>query len=269
MDTLKEQPQSKIGMSAATQIPIGAIGFALVYPTILTLVYFQWLQSATAGIQQSVYAIGKLIQFSFPVLFVLFASSRNGTNAWPRVGDHEELSNQSAGSVLTQDTARNSFLLGLAFGLTLVVVMFTIYFFILPTNVAERLVTMAQNKVNAMGVETPAKFLALSLFYVIGHSFLEEYYWRWFVFNGLQQCLAIWKANLIAAIGFMAHHVVLLGFFFGWNSPFTYLLSASVAVGGIFWAWLFNRQMGFRSSWFSHAIVDAGIFGLGMIILNK
>ena len=65
----------------------------------------------------------------------------------------------------------------------------------------------------------------------------------------------------------MAHHVILLGFFFNW-SPWTYVLSASIAVGGAFWAWQFNRTGKLRVPWFSHMIVDAGIFSLGYFLVR-
>ena len=41
------------------------------------------------------------------------------------------------------------------------------------------------------------------------------------------------------SLGFMAHHVVLLATFFGWDSPLAYLFSLAIAVGGAFWAWLY------------------------------
>lgn len=242
---------------------------ALFYPTILTLAYFQWLHAAPSGIQQTVYALGKIIQFGFPILFVLLARPNNLANRW--FSQNQRLSGLAVNATDLNTSATSvgaSLLLGVMFGVLVVAAMFMVYFFLLPSQVSERLSEMVQAKVTLMGVASRAKFLTLSLFYVIGHSFLEEYYWRWYVFNQLQNFFAGWKANLLAALGFMAHHVVLLGFFFGWDSPWTYFLSFSVAVGGVFWAWLFNRPHGFRSAWLSHAIVDAGIFALGIKILG-
>jgi membrane protease YdiL (CAAX protease family) len=157
--------------------------------------------------------------------------------------------------------------MGVIFGCGVVAAMFLLYTLVLPETLVTQLDQKVQAKVESTGMASPIRFLGLSLFYVAGHSFLEEYYWRWFVFDQLQQKMSMWKANLIAGLGFMAHHVVLLGTFFGWDSIFTYVLSLSIAVGGMVWAWLFNRRCGFRAAWLSHAIVDAGIFALGMLIL--
>lgn len=110
--------------------------------------------------------------------------------------------------------------------------------------------------------------MALAIFYTLCHSFLEEYYWRWFVFGGLRKYAADWLANVISSLGFMAHHVILLAVYLGWDSPLTWLFSASIAIGGMFWAWLYARQGTLMMSWFSHALVDAAIFGLGFWIVR-
>ena len=55
--------------------------------------------------------------------------------------------------------------------------------------------------------------------------------------------------------------------YFGWSEPMAYLLAACVAIGGLFWGWLYQRTGHLWSAWISHMIVDAGIFGLGYFIL--
>jgi membrane protease YdiL (CAAX protease family) len=70
-------------------------------------------------------------------------------------------------------------------------------------------------------------------------------------------------AIAISSLGFMAHHVLLLGLFFGWVSPLTYLFSMSVMIGGAFWAWLYNRSGNLVAPWLSHALIDAAIFVVG------
>ena len=72
-----------------------------------------------------------------------------------------------------------------------------------------------------------------------------------------------WPAILISALGFAAHHVLVLSHFFGWWTVPTLLLSAAVAVGGAVWAWLYARAKSLYAPWLSHAIIDAGIFLIG------
>ena len=52
-----------------SQISWPAISFALVYPTALTWVYFIALAGEPAAVQQIAYTVGKLIQFSYPLVW--------------------------------------------------------------------------------------------------------------------------------------------------------------------------------------------------------
>jgi len=99
------------------------------------------------------------------------------------------------------------------------------------------------------------------------HSYLEEYYWRWFVFVRLRDYLPDGQAMLVSSLGFMAHHVILLATFFGWDSPLTWLFSAGVAIGGYVWAWLYRHTGNLLYPWISHLIVDAAIFTLGYFLV--
>ena len=44
--------------------------FAMLFPTLLTWVYFVWLHGSAAWLQQGSYTLGKIIQFGFPLLIV-------------------------------------------------------------------------------------------------------------------------------------------------------------------------------------------------------
>jgi membrane protease YdiL (CAAX protease family) len=61
----------------------------------------------------------------------------------------------------------------------------------------------------------------------------------------------------------MAHHVFILAVYFGWDSPWTYFLSLSVAAGGFIWAWMFEKTASLYGVWASHALVDTAIFIVG------
>ena len=118
-------------------------------------------------------------------------------------------------------------------------------------------------KIQAFRVESFWPYFALGAFYSICHSLLEEYYWRWFVFGQLRRLVALRAAVLISSVGFMAHHVLVLAFYFGWTSPATWLLSLAVAVGGAVWAWIYHRSGSLYAVWVSHLLIDAAIFTVG------
>jgi membrane protease YdiL (CAAX protease family) len=124
-------------------------------------------------------------------------------------------------------------------------------------------------KVSGLGMSSVWKYAMLGVFYALVHSFLEEYYWRWFVYDMLKRFVNVPVANLISSLGFMAHHVVLLSVYFGWMSPMTWLCSAGVAIGGAYWAWLYQRTGTLIWPWISHMVVDAGIFIVGYFLLGE
>lgn len=224
-----------------------AIGFCLVFPTIVTLAYFVWFADQADALKVA-YGVGKVVQFGFPVLFVWFyARERIG---WP--------------TFTKQGLATGLLLGGAIAGLTL-----ALYFFVLePFGALDQAEDEIEEKVAGFGITSVAAYLGLAAFYSIAHSGLEEYYWRWFVFGQLRKYTSRSVAIVVSSVGFMAHHVVVLGIYFGWDSPLTYLLSLAVAVGGAFWAWLYEDSRSLIAPWVSHALVDAGIFAVGYDIIQ-
>jgi membrane protease YdiL (CAAX protease family) len=114
-----------------------------------------------------------------------------------------------------------------------------------------------------MDLGSPTVFIAVGVFYSLIHSLLEEYYWRWFVFGQLRELTRLVPAIVISSLGFMAHHVLVIGTYFGFFSPATWLFSLCVAIGGGVWAWLYNRTGSLLGPWVSHLFVDATIFLVG------
>jgi membrane protease YdiL (CAAX protease family) len=257
-DSLQAKPTSTSNKATAA-----AVLFAMTFPTIVTLVYFQWLRQSESSLQQIAFGTGKILQFGFPVVFVYLFHREKLQRTWHRI--------RYSSSVPTDVKARSRIcvLMGSAFGMAVGLAMFILYFTVIDgTEVATNLSAMVAQKITSFGLDAPWKYFALLIFYAFGHSFLEEYYWRWFVFDFLRRFFPAWTANFLSSLGFMAHHVVVLGFFFGWSSPWTYVTSLGVAIGGSFWAWLYQREGRLLSAWISHMIVDAWIFTLGYLLLR-
>ena len=226
-----------------------AVGFALFFPTVLTFAYFVWLADRSAGVQQSVYSVGKMLQFAFPAIWVYFVLKRKPS--WPRWD-------------------RRGIRLGLAFGVLVVVGMLALYFgWLKPAGHLVGLEETVKDKVSDLGLMSVWKYVAVGVFYSLVHSFLEEYYWRWFVFAQLRRRVSLPWAIAISSLGFMTHHVILLGTFFGWTSPLAYLCSAGVAIGGGVWAWIYDRSGSLLGPWVSHMLVDAGIFLIGYDLVRQ
>ena len=224
------------------------VAFALVFPTIVTWAYFFRAAGADQSVQQAVMATLKVLQFAFPIAWVsLILRERI---AWRR---------PSAQGVV----------MGLLFGLAVAVAGWCVYRYVLMGSLMFVAATdQIQAKVAGFGLDSVSKFVALGVFYSLAHSFLEEYYWRWFVFGQLRRLLPLWPAVVVSSLGFMAHHVLVLSLYFGWWTWPTLLFSASVAVGGAFWAWLYDRTGSLLGPWLSHLVVDAGIFLIGFQLVR-
>lgn len=229
---------------------------AIVLPSIVTWVYFSLLSEHDPKFQQAAYSVGKAIQFLLP-LFAVFLLNR------------ESIKGSISRITASSGNTKAWWIGGIVFGLLVVAAMFVIYFLMLVDSaVGQRLVDKVRDKVSGMGLDSVTKFAALGVFYALVHSFLEEYYWRWFVFRYLKRSTSPLIANIISSLGFMAHHVLLLGFFLGWNEPLTYVFSLSIAIGGFAWAWIYDRTNSLLIPWISHLIVDAGIFSLGYFLIR-
>ena len=225
------------------------IFFALMLPSLVTLAYFVWAQGSEAGVQQAVYAIAKVVQFAFPVIWV----------AWIQ---RQRLQFDLSSS--------RGILLGGVFGAVVFAIGFTAYHSWLKT--ADFFVAgqqPMQEKIADLGLEQAWQFIALGMFYSLFHSLLEEYYWRWFVFGQLKRLTTLGPAVVISSLGFMTHHVIVIGSYFGYFTLATWLFSLAVALGGAFWAWLYHRSGSLLGPWLSHLLVDAAIFTIGYDIARR
>ena len=226
-----------------------ALAVALTLPSAVTWAYFIWLDGAAEGEVKTAFAVGKTIQFALPAVWVLLIQRQRPTLARPTPW---------------------SLGLGALFGLAVGAAMIALYFAALkPAGFFDSVAPLVREKVHSFGVHTLAAYLLLALFYSLIHSLLEEYYWRWFVFGQLSRGCNLPSAITIASVGFTAHHVLVLGHYFDWTSPLTWLFSASIAIGGAFWSWLYYRAGSLLAPWFSHALIDAAIFAIGFDLITR
>lgn len=221
----------------------GAIAFAVIYPTLLTYVYFVYLMTAPQLVQHGTYGIGKLVQFGFPLFWVLIIERQRLQLARPRADGMGR---------------------ALGFGLLVAGSMWALYYFWLaPAGLMEQAAGPIRDKVTSFGIDNVWTYAAFGLFYTLAHSLAEEYYWRWYVFAQSTRLMPMGAANLLSSLGFTAHHVLLLGTFFGYDNVLTWIFSAAIGVGGAAWAWMYHRDRSLYPVWLSHGLVDAAIFSIG------
>lgn len=219
------------------------VAIAMVLPSAITWVYFFWAAGMTRGVQAVVFSVVKVIQFALPILWYVF---------------------MQRGRVSLRPSGPQGVALGLAFGAIVGGALFALYAgFLKGSNLVATAMPEIQTKVAGFGIDSAWKYALLGGFYSLIHSFMEEYYWRWFVFDQLTRWMPVGTAALVSGVGFMSHHVLVLGKFFGFANPATYLLSSCIAVGGIVWALLYRRTGSLLGPWLSHMLVDAAIFAVG------
>ncbi|MGQ9575526.1 MAG: CPBP family intramembrane glutamic endopeptidase [Thermoguttaceae bacterium] len=230
-------------MPAPNRGATGALAFSLAFPSLVAWLYFVVLADAPGAWAQGVYTAGKAIQFSFPLVWALAAER------WRPTG------RRLVGAGVAP---------GLGFGGLVLAAMLAVYHLGLkPGAYLGAARPEIREKLALFGVDSTVKYLALAAFYSLVHSGLEEYYWRWFVFGRLRRAVAWPVALLVSSIGFMAHHVIVLGTYFGWGWPGTWFFSLGVAAGGAVWAWIYHQSGSLAGPWLSHLLVDAAIFMIG------
>lgn len=221
-----------------------ALLIALLFPTVLTWAYFIALADSPSWMQKGTYGIGKIVQFAFPLVFVLLIRRER---------------------LQFRGIETSGLILAVGFGLLVGGAMLGLYhFWLKPAGLFVGPVTEEiKIKLTNFGIKTLAAYAVLTVFYALVHSLLEEYYWRWFVFGRLRALLPLGAAVTISSLGFALHHVLVLGKYFGWESPATWLFSGGVALGGAVWAIVYQRSKSLLGPWLSHLLVDGAIFLIG------
>jgi uncharacterized protein len=229
-----------------------ALVFAAVLPSLMAWLYF-FVFAGSPGpdpLRQGAYGAGKLVQFTFPLLFVWFWERGRPRPGWPN----------TAGAVL-----------GLALGVAVAGGIFILYFgWLRDSSLLEGTPILLRRVLGSFGVVTGPRYLALAIFYVMAHSLFEEYYYRWFVFSRMRAFLSLWPSVALSSLVFMAHHVILLAAYLpGQFWTFVIPLSLCVGVGGGVWALLYAQTRSLYAPWLSHAVVDAALFAIGWDLLQR
>ncbi len=233
-------------LQTSWSLQIAAITFVMVLPTVATLLYFVVLSGSPW--MKGVYFGSKVVQFAFPLLWVLAVQRRRIQLTLPD---------------------RQSILPGIVMGVLIVAVGLGAYFAYLKTSpYLENAPRLISEKVADMGITGPTMYIAFALFLAIPHSLLEEYYWRWFAFGQLRQVAPLAAAMLLSSVGFMSHHVIVIHQFLQQGWTITLFFSFCVGFGGFLWAWLYWRYRSLYGPWVSHLLVDCGIMYIGYDLMS-
>lgn len=226
---------------------LSVLTFAMLFPLAMAWLYFVALAQGQTQTNPAVlvaFGAGKLVQALLPVIYVWWYERERLTPSQPKL---------------------QGLALGGGFGVLVAGTMVALYaFWLKHSPLLADTPARVLSKMQESGMATPTAFLGMAAFYCILHSLFEEYYWRWFVFGTLRRHVSVAAANAVSSLGFMLHHVVILGVFFPgrfWTLALPF--SLCVAVGGSVWAWIYQRTGSLYAAWLSHALIDAAIMAIG------
>ena len=109
---------------------------------------------------------------------------------------------------------------------------------------------------------TPSNFIFVGLYITFGNSFLEEYFFRGFIFLNLFNLGSKKLAYIYSSLLFGVYHISI---FKTWFNPILIGLALFGLISvGIIFNWLDTKTENFINSWLVHILADSAIIIIGM-----
>jgi uncharacterized protein len=215
---------------------------AMGLPTLAAWSYFELFTSPEEV--KSLYSFSKIIQFSLPLISFFWIQKQRRSFLGP-----------------TGKEIGYGFLLGALMSLGLI----GTYFGLRDQSFMAAVPALIQEKLIGFGADTPLKYLALAVFISAIHSFLEEYYWRWYVYRELNHWVGHAKAVVLSALAFTGHHVIVIKAYLppeiqSWG---IWAFPAFVFAAGVVWSISFGKYQSLWLNWVSHLMADVAILWIG------
>ncbi len=123
------------------------------------------------------------------------------------------------------------------------------------------------SELESTGLTNIRMYIAGMIYWIFLNSLLEEYVFRWFVtIKSIELLGSENRAIILSAILFTLHHAIALHYFgFIWWQ--TVMASFGLLSAAAIWSWLYVRYRSVWVCWFSHAICDVAVFGIGYLII--
>lgn len=113
---------------------------------------------------------------------------------------------------------------------------------------------------------TKENFLFVSLYISLVNSFLEELFFRGFIFTNLKNAVNRPVAYFFSAAVFSLYHIAMM---IGWFSPALFILvMVGLLAGGIIFNWLNEKMDTIYCSWLTHMFANFAINTIGFLLLK-
>lgn len=107
-------------------------------------------------------------------------------------------------------------------------------------------------------------FVQVALYISFINSFLEEFFFRGFIFLNLKDIINKKSAYIISAFAFAIYHVAIMT---NWFNPALFgLAMAGLFVGGLIFNYLNDKNSNIYSSWLAHMMANFAINTVGFIM---
>jgi membrane protease YdiL (CAAX protease family) len=254
--------QSSVTNSSLNRKRIAVTALAMTLPLLLCFVYFVWLPGT--AIATIAYTGIKVWLLLWPIIVGLWILRSPREAARSRIGLNRLLPPPPASEAHPPARRSVSIVQGIVFGLAVSAVAWLLLK--IPVIGAELMASGDQIRASVRAFGIMEHYWLFAVFLALAHSALEEFYWRGFVFGNLRHLMKPWLAHTLAAIGFAAHHVVVLDQFF--PTGLAWIFGTAVALGGLTWSWLYARHGTLLGAWISHLIVDVAILVVGWHLMT-
>ena len=123
------------------------------------------------------------------------------------------------------------------------------------------------SELESTGLTEFQMYLVGMIYWIFFNSLLEEYVFRWFVtIKAIKLLGSETKAIILSAILFTLHHTIAMQYYgFVWWQ--TVIACIGLLFAAAIWSWLYVQYRSVWVCWFSHAICDVAVFGIGYLII--
>jgi membrane protease YdiL (CAAX protease family) len=148
--------------------------------------------------------------------------------------------------------------LGLLFGAASFAIVLVSYYILGKYMNIQGIISELQNKSKI----TPANFIFVGAYITFGNSFLEEFFFRGFIFLNLFKTGYKKTAYIFSSILFGLYHIAIFRTWF--NTGLTLLALFGLVSIGLIFDWLDTKSDNFINSWIVHILADSAIIIIGM-----
>ncbi|ERJ12164.1 CPBP family intramembrane glutamic endopeptidase [Haloplasma contractile] len=152
----------------------------------------------------------------------------------------------------------NQIKLGLIFGTASFLIVLLTYFLLQDQLNLDQIADELKTKSNV----TAQNFILIGIYITFGNSFLEEFFFRGFIFLNLYESGRKRLAYLFSSVLFGVYHIAIFQTWF--NVWLIGLALIGLIVIGLIFNWINTHSKNFLNSWIVHILADSAIILIGL-----